>query len=335
MKRKKVTMKDIADRLSISNVTVSKALNDKEGVGDELREQIKEIANEIGYKYSNKSSQQLIDKSCKIGVIVADRFVNKTKAFYLEMYHNLTEVLSEYDYFSMLEIIKKDDELDCITPSIIQNNNFDGIIILGQMKEKYVNYIIGLGLPIVCLDFYVKNSKVPCVISDNFYGSYMLTNHLFENGHREIGFVGSINSTNSIQDRYLGYYKCLLENGLSLNSDYIIPDRNADGDKIEFILPEKLPTAFVCNCDQTAYNFIEHLNSLGINVPNDISIVGFDNYIYATLCKPQLTTVVVNMKKMVTASVFALINIINNKNNPSNRILISDKLLIRDSVKKI
>ncbi len=123
--------------------------------------------------------------------------------------------------------------------------------------------------------------------------------------------------------------------GLSLNPDYIIPDRNEDGGKIQFVLPEKMPTAFVCNCDETAYNFIEHLNSLGINVPEDLSIVGFDNYIFATLCKPQLTTVVVNMKKMVNAAVVAIINMINNENNPSNRILISDKLVIRDSVKDI
>ncbi len=214
MKRKKITMKDIADKFNISNVTVSKALGDKDGVSNELREEIKKFADEIGYKYNDKSYAPKVDKSCKIGVIVANRFINKTKAFYLEMYHNLVEILSEYDYFSMLEIIKKDEEIQCITPSIIQNNSFDGIIILGQMKEKYVSFIIELGLPVVCLDFYVKNSKVPSVISDNFYGSYMLTNHLFENGHCEIGFVGSINSTNSIQDRYLGYYKCLLENGI-------------------------------------------------------------------------------------------------------------------------
>ena len=335
MIRKSVTMNDIAKKFNISNVTVSKALSGKDGVSAELRQKIKAFADELGYKYNDKSIKQTKEVSFKIGVIVADRFIDQTRAFYLEMYHHLVEALSEYNYYSMIEIVKKESEKNLETPSLISNGKIDGIIVLGQMNEDYVDFIISLGLPIVFLDFYVKNMKVTTVISDNFFGSYMLTNYLHENGHNEIGFVGSINSTSSIQDRYLGYYKSILANKLEYNPDYIIDDRNADGEWIGFELPEKMPTAFVCNCDETAYHFIEFLNTKGYNVPDDISIVGFDNYLYATLCKPQLTTVVVNMKKMVDAAVVALMNQINNKKNLVNRILISDKLIIRDSVKNI
>lgn len=335
MIRKAVTMKNIAEKFNISNVTVSKALSGKDGVSTQLRQEISAYAKEIGYIYNDKSDKTDKNKTFHIGVIVAERFFNTTKSFYLEMYKHLTETLSGFGYFNKLEVAGKKEENNLVLPSVLKGEKVDGIIILGQMKDEYLNMIISSAVPVVFLDFYSRNTNVPYVISDSFYGSYMLTNYLVDKGHKEIGFVGSINSTSSIEDRYLGFYKSLLENGLKLNADYIIEDRNTDGESIDFVLPHKMPTAFVCNCDETAFHFIACLKKNGYRVPEDISIVGFDNYIYSTVCEPKITTVAVNMKKMTRAAVLTLIHTINKENNPTDRIMIADKLIERDSVKDI
>src|SRR5699024_10336515 len=137
----------------------------------------------------------------------------------------------------------------------------------------------------------------------NFYGAYEITNNLIQQGHKDIAYVGNLYSTSSIQDRFLGYYKSLLEHQIDLKQDYVISDRDERGVFIDMELPEKMPTAFVCNCDQVARLLIERLQEDGYHVPKDCSVVGFDNDIYATLTAPQLTTVEVDIEEMAKNSV--------------------------------
>ncbi|MFT3951952.1 MAG: substrate-binding domain-containing protein, partial [Oscillospiraceae bacterium] len=100
-----------------------------------------------------------------------------------------------------------------------------------------------------------------CIVTDSYYGMYRLTDYLIANGHRSIGFVGSVLSTQSIQDRYMGFLKAMTENMLPVNPEWVLPDRDENGTYIPIALPETLPTAFVCNCDEVAYNFMAELKS--------------------------------------------------------------------------
>ncbi|MMZ62642.1 putative HTH-type transcriptional repressor ExuR [compost metagenome] len=100
-------------------------------------------------------------------------------------------------------------------------------------------------------------------------------------------------------------------------------------------LPDKMPTAFVCNCDQVAYNLFERLTAQGYKVPNDCSVVGFDNDIYATLTNPPLTTVEVDIAQMARTAVKAIMEQISSPNRRSGRVLVQGKIIYRDSVKRI
>ncbi len=191
-------------------------------------------------------------------------------------------------------------------------------------------------IPVVFLDFYSSRSDVETVLSDNFFGSYTITNHLIENGHKRIGFVGNITATSSIQDRFLGYYKSLLEHGLPLRDDWIINDRDEDGLSYKTIrLPDEMPTAFVCNCDRIAYQLINQLKVMGYHVPDDISIVGYDNHIYSTISNPRITTMDVNSYRMTTEAVEIMVKKIRDNSYHCGRILVTGKLLERDSVKNL
>ncbi len=332
----KITMKDIAQKLGVSVVTVSKAFNNKEGVSEELRAQIKKTAEEMGYRY-NVTAKALREGHCfNIGVIVASRYMDETEnSFYLKMYQNIIKHLTDYEYSGILEIVTQEMEDGNELPRIISNNKIDGLIVLGQMKAEYLLFIKKTGIHTVYLDFYNKTIDVDAVITDNIYGEYLLTNYLVGKGHKKIAFIGNIYTTASILDRYLGYYRSLLANILEVHPEYLIPDRTHQRKFIEIKLPKDMPTAFVCNCDTVAYALIQKLKDRGYRVPEDISVVGFDNYSFGEYSTPKLTTVEVDVDAMTMLAVDTLQKQIAGQGEKPSRKVISGTLIIRDSVAEV
>src|SRR5690625_4702347 len=287
-----VTLKDIGEKLGVSSVTVSKALNDKDGVSEELRKKIKDVAKGMGYR-TNLAARSMRDGlSYNIGVIIPERFVRPSQSFYLQIYQYISKAFESYNYSAILHLLTSEDEENNRLPNIYYERKIDGFIVLGQAKKGYLRKIKSINLPLIFLDFYDEYDDVDSVITDNFFGAYEITNYLIRKGHKEIGFVGNLyqSSTSSIQDRFLGYYKSLLEHNILLNDKFIIDDRDEEGTFIEMKLPDRLPTAFVTNCEQLAHNLIRQLSSLGYKVPVDCSISSFDIDIYATISEPNLTT---------------------------------------------
>lgn len=329
----KITMKDIAQKLGVSVVTISKAFNNKDGVSEDLRIQIKKTAEEMGYRY-NSNAKALREGHCfNIGVIVASRYMDETEnSFYLKMYQNIIKYLTDYEYSGILEIITTEMEDGNELPRMVSRNKIDGLIVLGQMKAEYLLFIQKTGIHTVYLDFYNKTIDVDAIITDNIYGEYLLTNYLISKGHKKIAFIGNIYATASILDRYLGYYRSLLANRLEVNPDYLIPDRTDQGKFIEIPLPKDMPTAFVCNCDTVAYALIQKLKEKGYRIPEDISVVGFDNYSFGEYSTPKLTTVEVDVDAMTMLAVETLQKRIAGQAEKPSRKVISGTIIIRDSV---
>lgn len=329
-------MKDIAERLGVSSVTVSKALNDKEGVSEALKEKIKQLADEMGYRYNTVAKSMKHGLSYNIGIIIPERFSGGiSQSFYFRAYQHITTTLENYGYYGIMNILSNEDEDALNLPRIYFENKVDGFIFLGQISSDYINVIKEIDMPKVFLDFYDEHDEIDSIITDNFYGAYDITNYLVSKGHRNIAYVGNLYSTSSIQDRFLGYYKSLLEHHIVLNQSYIINDRDDKGKFIEIELPEQMPTAFVCNCDQVAHNLVNKLKRLGYNVPKDCAVVGFDNDIYATITDPQLTTVEVDIEEMVTQAVKLMIKKVQGKNKPNGRTSVKGRIIKRDSVSDI
>ncbi len=336
---KHVTMKNIAEVLGVSTVTVSKALSDKDGVGEPLRRTIKQKADEMGYRYCLTKGKGMPDKSkCNIGVIVASNYVDPgSYAFYLMVYHNIILALKKCNYSGIMEIITEEMRAGMTLPVVAAEHKVDGIIILGQLPTEYVRRVKETGIPIVLLDFYDGEIEADSVVTDNVYGAYSLTEYCIRMGHTKIAFVGSIHATASILDRYLGYYRALLEHGIALRGDYVIEDRDERNlFRPEISLPDDMPTAFVCNCDELAYLLIEQLRKKGYRVPDDVSVVGFDNYTFINyFAYRKLTTVSVDVDMMTKEAVSLLIGQIEDGVTSNVRKVISGTLLIRDSVKNI
>lgn len=330
---KNITMKDIASKLGVSTVTVSKALTDREGVSDEVREKVKAKAEEMGYRYNSAAKAMKDGNSGNVGILVADRFF-EDNSFYSNLYRNIILKLNDTPFFGLLEIISQEQEEQVRMPNVITNSKIDGLIIMGQVSAPYLAELRKTSIPFIFLDFYTEFEDVESINSDNVYGSYRLTNYLVQMGHKEIGFIGNINATSSIMDRYLGCLKSQLQHNLPHPEEWLISDRDEKGRFLDYELPEHMPTAFVCNCDQVAYRLVNDLKAKGYRVPEDISVVGFDDCIYATLSDPQLTTFRVDMGQMASASVSAIIKKIRNHKYVMGRKVIGGDVIIRDSVAK-
>lgn len=334
---KTVTMSDIAKKLGVSTVTVSKALSDKDGVSDEIRAKIKQTANELGYSY-NVAAKSLKDgRTYNVGIVIVERFIEIGASFYWQLYKKLADELMKLNYYAVLEILKISDEQKATIPKMIIDKKVDGIIVLGQVGKQYFDMIRSVEVPTVFMDFYENDITQDFVVTDNFYSMYLLTNYLVEMGHRDIGFIGNIKATSSIQDRYLGYMKALIENDIDIKrcSSWCISDRDNDGQNAGFELPETLPTAFVCNCDNTAYSLMNKLTQKGYRVPEDVSVVGFDNYVYPDVNGVSVTTVEVDKKAMAQTAVEVLMKRINNVKVKKGIRQISGKIIIKNSVKKL
>ncbi len=329
---KNVTMSDIAKDMGVSTVTVSKAITGKDGVSEEVRRNILKRADELGYVYTlgNKNDKAIVDK-CNIGVLVGENFVNDD-TFYAKLYQRISIELTRRGSFGILEVIPWNSEYRAIKPELIVNDKIDGIILLGQFETQYIQMIASVGIPYIFVDFYDDDFKSDAFIGDGEYGAYVLTRYLIEQGHTKIGFIGNYKKTSSILDRYIGYYKAMLKEDLEFDKDWIISDRDNEGRYIDLEFGDNMATAYVCNCDEVAFLAVKKLNELGIKVPDEISIVGFDNFIHAQLCTPKLTTFGVDLDKLVSNAVATMLKKIEKPDYFVGRVVVSGDMVIRDSV---
>lgn len=332
MLKKNVTMSDIAKAMNVSTVTVSKALGDRDGVSESLRERIKRKAEDMGYRV--RKGEHVFSKNLmrNVGIVAAKSFLGDPSSLCWELYKNIVELLRKQGFYGMLEEFD-DSETASDLPLSLRDGKADGLILIGQFPDEYIERLRSFYIPIVFLDFCRSRNDADMVIADSFFGGFTLTSHLIANGHRRLGFIGNINGSAAVRDRYLGFYKALLENHLPLQNEWIISDRTANIGNIA--LPSPLPTAFVCGSDETAYKLVNLLTDSKIAVPGDVSVVGFDNHTYSTMCRPHLTTMDINSAALAEEAVEIIMHKINDRSFSSGAKLIAGKLIRRDSVKNL
>lgn len=336
---KTVRLSDIAREIGVSTVTVSKALSGQAGVSEMMRKKIIDKASQMGYQSKTTASDTIQKTGYNIGVIISELFFDKYNSFYWNMYQEVSTKALAKGCFTILEVISKKNEEELSTPILLSENKADGLIVIGVMSEEYLDGVVkNSKLPFICLDFYDAKQQYDAVVADNFFGMYKMTNHLFEMGHTKIGYVGTLRATNSITDRYFGYCKSLLEHDENVREDWIIKDRAEKAGRVEdfsMALPEELPTAFVCNCDVVVPSLIDALERRGLEVPKDVSVVGFDNYLFPGICKIGVTTYEVDTKEMARVAVVVLIKKMAGVNYKKGISVVPGKCIFRESVKEI
>jgi len=325
---KPVRMADIAEKLGISVVSVSKALAGKPGVSEEMRARVVALAKQMGYE-GIKIHGELAGTG-NIGVLVSDRFFSEN-AFYTNLYRALVLQSGAEGFTCMIEIVSQEAEREALLPALIAGRKVDGVLFMGNLGEKYLREVIGSELPYILLDFHIPGYAGDCVLSDNLDGGSALTEHLLAQGRREIGFVGSILATSSIMDRYLGYQRALRMAGITPREDWLLEDRDGDGAFLPIRLPEQLPQAFLCSCDEVAFQLVEALRQAGKRVPEDVAVCGYDDFRFATICQPQLTSYRVDVEQMAAAAVDRLARKIRQEPAVPVAVTVPGSLVVRGS----
>ncbi|RKM62246.1 LacI family transcriptional regulator [Butyrivibrio sp. CB08] len=337
---KSVRLRDIAEKIGVSTVTVSKALSGQKGMSDALRERIHSLANEMGYIPSISRKADSSKKSYTIGVVIAEHYMSEYSNYYNRLHQQVSQLAMEKGCFTMLEVISDKAQADLLMPRLVLDNKVDGILVIGRMSEDYLKEIKAQsGIPTIFLDFCNHTGDEDAVIADSYNGAYCITNYLFNMGHKKIAYVGTVLASGPITDRYFGYRKSLLEHGVEFRQDWIIEDRDPETGTIDgsryFKLPDDMPTAFVCNCDLTASVLIKKLTEKGYKVPEDFSVVGFDNYMFPGMCDVKITTYGVDTYEMARNAVLNLVRKISKERYRQGIMILEGHMIEGESVRSL
>ena len=334
---KKITITSIAKDLGVSKSTVSRAMNNSPGVGQDLKNKINQYIKEIGYS-PNQIARSLSKGALKIVALILNDIRNP---FYSDLAFYIQRNLIEQGY--MLVIFNSENDLNKELEFIntIINSNFAGLILLTARHNSLSDELKNKKIPVVLvnrmLDLY--NYQGDSVILDNFKAGYIATMHLIELGYPRIAYIkGNIESSASIQ-RYKGYLQALqnykipffdedvLETDLKLETGYKLAKQYTKNLKNK-------PKAIVIGNDLTAIGFIECCRENSIRIPEDISVISFDNINFSSLYDINLTTVDQHVQKMSEETVKLIIKQIENPSAQPERIILDPKLIIRKTTCK-
>lgn len=338
----KVTMKDIAKKLNISINAVSIALNDKPGVSDEMRLLILRTADEMGYINEKRKYLSVFSRS-NICILMQSYYAD-TGHFYSIVLKSIVEEAKNLGYSSIMNYFE-DMHMD-ISECII-DRKVAGILIVGKISDMNLQKLKSIGIPIVLVDFTSLYDSCDCILTHNKQGGYMMTSYIIQRGYQKIGFFGDLNYSLSFQDRFLGYKLALMNHNIihGFNDEdyihkysfleniekYVLNHRT---DEIEKILQSKeLPEVLICANDSNAFIVIQAFMNLGIKVPENIGVTGFDDTPLAAKFNPPLTTMQVQKESMGKEAVQRLIDRIQRKDYIQKTELLSAQIIKRSSVK--
>lgn len=347
-----ISIADIAELAGVSVTTVSLALNNKKGVGKKTKERILQIAEEQNYKplrmskvkkEAMKEDMQKDKLNLKFIVAINNEVVNtnfRTQPFFNSLVNTLVHDSNNDQYNIVISAVDSND-LTKELATYNQSDDIDGLIILAtDLSNKVLTSLIEqTDKPLLFLDATNQLLDANFIGINNEQGIYLALSHLVENGHSNIGYVMSENRINNFNERLLAFEKYSINLGLNFNlKDSILASPNTieAQDEVEKQLTDldTIPEAFLCENDVIAISFIKTLNQMGYSVPDDISVIGFDNIREGSVITPELTTIEVNQGLIVDTAVNQLISIIENKSS-TQHIYINCKLVERNSVKRI
>ena len=339
----KYKAKDIAKEVGVSAAAVSLVLNNKPGVGKKKRKEIIDKIIELKCEYLLEDANIDPPNSADdIGFIIYKRIGNIIDEFPMFNYmsESIAKELEKYDCKMNIMYVDKSD-LMAEQSGVFESLHCKGYIVYGvEMYAEDAKLFRRLDVPYVFLDNPFYDIDVDTVSVDNFWGIQQTFKYLYEMGHREIGYIKSKSEIQCFDERYEAYCKLMNENGLEVKPEYIMPvsytEKETDADVKEYLdTHEKLPTAFMSDNDLLGCRVLRFFKQNGIQVPEDVSFVGFDNRPICSFVEPGMTTVKLPSDDMSIIAVNILMNRIERGKGPGIKCRVTPKIIKRDSVKKL
>lgn len=327
------TMKDVAHLAGVSTATVSRALMNPEKVSTSTRKKVEHAVAEAGYNPNLLNRSLRRSESKAIMILVPDI----CDPYYTDVLRGIEDTAIEHGYTALICDSAPRNSQDCA----LQNLNFakqtDGILLLGSNLPFDINKSEQKNLPpMVMACEYSPELELPTVHIDNLSAAFSAVNHLTHVGHKHIAqIVGDMKSPLT-QFRIQGYEQALRRAGLGINPSYTFSGElsfTAGAAAITNLLSLPTPpTAIFCHSDITAIGAIQQAKRLGLRIPQDISIIGFDNIQFAEFCEPALTTISQPRYDIGRQAMLLLLELLKGYDVQSGSRLLDAQLVIRESV---
>lgn len=335
----RATLKDIAQRTGFSVSTISRVLHDsskKYKISDRTRQQIRKTAEDLGYRPNTLARGLRLQRTNEIGIVVPDISNPFFSAFIKGFATELRRV--GYNF-----IVYESDETIALERASIKSlleKRADGLIVASVGQDfSHLRKIAEAGVPLVTVDRCFEALDVDSVSVDNVKGTMLAVNHLVAEGHTRIAFIQGLPGTYANETRLEGYRRALAQAGVSIDERLIVGDdfRSMNG-YLETKLLLKMdppPTAIFTAGDLIALGALEACREGGARIPGDISLVTFDDPVFASYLSPALTAVEQPISKMAEMAVAMLYRRIRNPNEERRHVLLEPKLNVRNSVARL
>jgi LacI family transcriptional regulator len=341
---KKMNIAEIARLAGVSKATVSYVINDVSKVSEKTKERIKKIMADHDYIPSINARTLSNGQSKLIGVtlpLIAPSDTTgtllETNPFFAEYLGEIHKVIAPYGYDILLSGIQVKGKYK----NWIKSRGLDGIILLGSYPPDIYEEVKKLDIPTVLTDVYETYANdFHCVNTDDAEGSYLATKHLISLGHKKIGFVGgSIKESPIHNNRYLGYGKAMLEANIKINSDYVFETLTTFEGGLNLakkLMKEKYDlTALVVDADIVALGIMKACQDSNKRIPDELSIVGFDDIQAASFTSPGLTTIRQFISKKGEIAAHLIMKDIMANTRTTDSKVVKAKLIVRGSTKQI
>ncbi len=334
--RESLTIKDIARLANVAPSTVSKALNGRSDIGAETREAVLKIAKEHNFS-PNAFGKALKNKfTGNIGVIFhRDDKPLSTNPFWTRVLEGIEAESAFNNYNLVLHLMPARNKQEL--PKMVRERQVDGVILVGTRNEEFVKVMQAANVPHILVDPRATLSDCWQVLIDNENGAFIATQHLIERGHHEIGFIAGELSERSFQQRFNGFKKALSYHGLTLQERFVTTGESELGYERTKALLRGLdrPTAIFAANDMLALQAYKAIYELDLKIPDDLSVIGFDDIHLTTMSRPPLTTIRVYKEELGSVAVRTLRELIHRNLDGFSASVIPVKLIERESVRAV
>lgn len=330
-----ITIKDIARIINVSHTTVSRALNDSPLISETTKKKVRKVAEKYNYRPNVSARSLVLAKSYNIGLFFTTIKRGTSASFFLDTVRGVNGIIQDTYSLSV-------EGLDVFRDfSKVTRHHFDGILLMSQSTkdDQLIRHVIRKNIPFVLLNRESDLGKVTTILADDTTGAYNATSWLIRHGHRQIGIIEGKSEFRTSHRRKEGYLRALDENRIPYN-----PSWSANGNydleggykAMQSILNKpEIPTCIFCLNDDMAVGAMKAIFESGLKIPRDISLIGFDDSIFASYLTPSLTSVSRPIEKMSAKGTEILLDKIHGNEKKMETIYLRTELKIRDSVQDI
>ena len=328
---RRITMSDVAREADVSLMTVSRVVNEKDGIREETRQRVQEVIERLGYRPSNLARGLATMKTGTIGLVVPDN----ANPYFSEVARGIEHLAYDNGYTVFLCNTEENIARENHVLRLLDEYHVDGVILCSpRLEDADLHEAITRQPATVLVNRPLHNSQVASVMIDAQLGGQLIATHLLENGHKKIGIIAGPRTSLSGRDRLNSYVKTIQNYGIEQPEERIIycSPTTQGGTSAARQLLQSCPdlTALICFNDLVAVGALQACKQLGIRVPGDVAVTGFDDIPMSAFVTPSLTTCHVHRHELGRRAMQLLLNLMTGEEDETN-IVLKPQLVIRDS----